>query len=262
MKTQLVAILCLIGAPVFGQSLGLSLGSAESGFLGNVEIPLRLSTNDEEVSAVQAVIDWDASMGRGIALNVEPAVDGLAEFVFVHVDTNWMTVGITSVGSPLSGDGILLAKLVIECHSGPEATDTPVVFRDGVHRVPGSVLVLTNTLAVAGTSRTSANGLGLSDGSFRCVGPEICDDTIGNDGDGLVDGADPDCLPEIEVTPLGLEYGEILLGGTRSLFVTIRNTGSAELRVSDIDLGVGTSPAFRISGRFAWSDSCFADSTC
>ena len=172
----------------------LALGSDEGGLGDEVQIPLRLST-DAAVQAVLAVFDWDGSAGSGVELNVDPGLAAAADFVNVHVDADWMAVGITIVTAPLSGDDLHLATAVIRCGPTPLPTDTPIVFRDAVHSVPGSPLVLSNTVTVDSSSVRKEHGLELESGSFRCTGEaEICDDLIDNDDDGLVDGADPDCV--------------------------------------------------------------------
>lgn len=53
-------------------------------------------------------------------------------------------------------------------------------------------------------------------------------------------------LPEIEVTPRSLVFGDVLVGDSRSLDVTVRNTGSAVLIVDGVSLGAGTSPALTV----------------
>ena len=225
---------------------GLQLGSAEGEHGGPVEIPLTLSTN-AEVQGVTAVFDWEESAGTGLELIIDPAVDAAAEVVMSHVAANWMSLGIISVLNPLTGDDIALATAVIQCGPGPEVIESSVVFRDGVYSVPPSPILLSNSVTVRVSSILEEDGLVLTDGSFRCTGQEICDDTIDNDGDGLIDRADPDCEPEIEVTPLSLDYENVFIGSARSLEVTIKNLGTAELIVSDITLGTMTSADFTIS---------------
>ncbi|RLG90101.1 hypothetical protein DRO34_06205, partial [Candidatus Bathyarchaeota archaeon] len=47
--------------------------------------------------------------------------------------------------------------------------------------------------------------------------------------------------PEIDVTPMSLDYGDVFIGSSSSLSVTIANTGTADLEVTSIELGVGSS---------------------
>jgi hypothetical protein len=54
-------------------------------------------------------------------------------------------------------------------------------------------------------------------------------------------------VPEIDVVPLSLNYGDVFIGADSSLTVTITNTGSADLEVTGIDLGAGSSPEFTIT---------------
>lgn len=54
----------------------------------------------------------------------------------------------------------------------------------------------------------------------------------------------PAPLPEIDVTPLSLSFGDVVVGGSFTLSVTVRNVGTADLSVSSIGIAVGSSPAF------------------
>jgi hypothetical protein len=227
------------------ESYALRLGTAAGAHGGPVQVPLTLST-DAEVQGVQAVFDWEASAGTGLELIVDPALGAAADLVLSHVDTNWMSLGVTTVVSPLTGDDIPLATAVIRCGTGPAVIDAPVVFRDGVHSVPESPLPLSNAVTVRGLSRLEQDGLELTDGSFRCTGPELCRDAIDNDGDGLIDCGDPDCGNDIDVTPLTLDFGEVATGGSRELSVTITNAGSCDLRVSAVELTPETTADFSI----------------
>ncbi len=187
-----VAAVCVLGSPGFGQSLKLGSDAGAPG--DQVEIPLSLST-DVAVQAVLAVFDWDGTAGSGVELNVVPEIAAAADFVNVHVGADWMAVGLTIITAPLNGDDLHLATAVIRCGPALRSTDTPIVFRDAVHSAPGSPLVLSNTVTVDSSSVRKEHGLELESGSFRCTGEaEICDDLIDNDDDGLVDGADPDCV--------------------------------------------------------------------
>ena len=186
------------------ESYGLQLGNAAGQYGGPVEIPLTLSTNSE-VQGITAVFDWEESAGTGLELIIGPAVDAAA-VVISDVRDNWMSLGITTDMNPLTGDDIALATAVILCGPGPAVIESPVVFRDGVHGPPGSP-PLSNSVTVRATPRLEGDGLEFTDGSFRCTGQEICDDTIDNDGDGLVDCEDSDCGNDIDVTPLSLEFG-------------------------------------------------------
>lgn len=222
------------------ESYGLQLGSAAGEHGGPVEIPLTLST-DAKVQGIRAVFDWDESAGTGLELIVDPAIGAAAEVVISDVHADWMSLEITSVLKPLTGDDIALATAVIQCGPGPAVIESSVVFRDGVHSLPNSPLTLSNAVTVRGTSRLQGDGLELTDGSFRCTGQEICDDTIDNDGDGLVDCEDSDCGNDIDVTPRSLQFEAVTIGESSALSVTISNVGPCDLSVSAVELTPETS---------------------
>ena len=228
------------------ESYGLQLGGDEGEYGGPVEIPLTLST-DAEVQGVQAVFDWEESAGTGLELIVDAAVAAAAEVVLSHVEANWMSVGITSVLNPLTGDDIALATAVIQCGAGPAVIESSVVFRDGVHSIPESPFPLSNAVTVRGLSRLKEDGLEFTDGSFRCTGPEICDDAIDNDGDGLIDCEDSDCGNDIDVTPLSLEFGVVTIGESSEMAVTISNGGPCDLTVSAVERTPETDSDFTVA---------------
>jgi hypothetical protein len=62
--------------------------------------------------------------------------------------------------------------------------------------------------------------------------------TVGldNDGDDIYDGADPDCAPppDINVTPLSLDFGSVATGNTATLTTTINNAGGSDLTVTGL----------------------------
>jgi len=57
----------------------------------------------------------------------------------------------------------------------------------------------------------------------------------------------PEPVPEIDVSPMSLNYGDVLIGSSLSLSVTIANTGTADLDVTSIALGAGSSADFAIT---------------
>lgn len=154
-----------------GATYALTLGRSVGQPGGEVEIPLALSTGGE-VQGAQVVFDWDGSAGTGVDLIVDPAIEEAAEFVDFHVDEDWMALGIVTLSSPLTGAGIPLATAVIRCASDQEDSTTPVVFRDGAHRID---LPLSNAVTVDCEvdcrSVRRQDGLELIDGSFRSVAP-------------------------------------------------------------------------------------------
>ena len=52
--------------------------------------------------------------------------------------------------------------------------------------------------------------------------------------------------PEIEVSPRALRFEEVFVGSSRLLEVTVANTGSANLEVTDVELSDGASPEFAL----------------
>ncbi len=242
---SLLAFCCLSTTTALAQ--GLSLGTAEGQFGATITVPLTLSTSPlgEPVQAAQAIFDWADDAGTGVGLDIDPRIEADADFLNFHVATDWMALGFTIVTAPLLGDDIPLADAVIRCGPGPAASVTPVAFRDRVYSVPGSSLVLSNPVTIDSSSVRKENGLVLNDGSLRCFGAEICGDAIDNDGDGLSDAQDPDCPADIQVTPLALDYGSVLVGTDSSRDLTIRNAGSKKLTISAIT--VLSNPDFAIA---------------
>lgn len=249
-------VVWLAGASAFGQDLAFELGNVEGAFGEPAEIPLTLSTGTTEVAALTAVFDWTPSAGTGVELIVVPEIADGASFVWSHADTNWMGLAILGVSledgalSPLVGDDILLATAVIQCSSGPEVTETPIVFRDELYGGAPRPLynLVTVDIDVSARSVREGDGLELRSGSLRCSGPEVCDDAIDNDGDGLTDCEDSECANDIAVTPLSLEFGDVAIGETSELEVTISNTGACDLSVSAVELTAETSADFVVAG--------------
>ncbi|MHB8790564.1 MAG: choice-of-anchor D domain-containing protein [Desulfobulbaceae bacterium] len=70
--------------------------------------------------------------------------------------------------------------------------------------------------------------------------------TIGldNDGDNLFDQNDTDCAPDINLSPLSLDFGAVAAGGSATLIGAIQNLGSRDLNVTLINLCAGTSAEF------------------
>ncbi|NNG46151.1 MAG: choice-of-anchor D domain-containing protein [Deltaproteobacteria bacterium] len=79
--------------------------------------------------------------------------------------------------------------------------------------------------------------------------------SLDNDGDLLYDSADPDCgpaAPQIDVDPASNDFGDVTVGNTSAVEVTISNTGTADLDLFDgvlsdttnfsLDLNGGTNP--------------------
>lgn len=69
---------------------------------------------------------------------------------------------------------------------------------------------------------------------------------LDNDGDGLFDLNDNDCIPapDINLQPGVLNFGEIPAGNSRTLNTAIQNVGNADLNVTAIALCPGTSTEF------------------
>ena len=53
--------------------------------------------------------------------------------------------------------------------------------------------------------------------------------------------------PEISVTPLSIDYGDVVVGSSATKAVTIANEGTSELVVSSIGLGAATSSDFALT---------------
>ncbi len=93
--------------------------------------------------------------------------------------------------------------------------------------------------------------------------------SLDNDGDGLTDGADPDCqagAPQIDVNPASKDYGNVTVGSSASQVFTVSNTGTADLAISDgvlsgdpefvLDPNGGTSPCGDPVPAIAPGNSC------
>lgn len=52
--------------------------------------------------------------------------------------------------------------------------------------------------------------------------------------------------PEIEVSPLDLDFGSVVVGDSKALVTTLRNVGTEELTVSGVGFGEGSSQAFAV----------------
>lgn len=229
------------------QTLGadaLKLGSAVTSPGSDAEVPLTLETGDEGVQALQAVFDWNAGSGTGKELRIsQELLDALPATNFLQTieRKDWMALGIvvdlrdpSQVLGPSGKQDILLATVVIEC--GRIETQTPIVFRNGVHRVSESSEPLHNVVTVATTNIGAPEGLLLVNGSFRCASEaEVCDDTEDNDGDGDVDCDDSDCSGDSACREaffrFGFEGPDVIRGSagsvqTESFFCTLSHSGS------------------------------------
>jgi uncharacterized membrane protein len=93
------------------------------------------------------------------------------------------------------------------------------------------------------------------DGAHAAKPTDACDangtesvfSTLGldNDGDLLDDSADPDCqVPDINRNPAALDFGVVALGDASTLTTQIENLGNADLTVTGIAPGAGTSAEF------------------
>jgi hypothetical protein len=153
----------------------LKLGQAESASGGQVKVPLSVSS-DVPVKAVQVVFDWPQSAGMGIDFEVDPAIVALADFIVgPNVQPGWMTIGIVSFSSPITGNDVHLGDAVIQCAGSPDPAPPVVHFADGVYQVAEGSPLLSNVLTVGGfgtpiplTTIDASNGLVLYDGGFEC----------------------------------------------------------------------------------------------
>ena len=248
-----------LGQESVGVTYTLELGRTVGHPGGEVEIPLDLSTTGE-VQGVQAVFDWDGAAGTGVDLIVDPAIAAVAEFASFHVDEDWMAVGIVTLLSPLAGAGIPLATAVIQCDTEQSDTATPIVFRDGVHRVDLLHLLLSNAVTVDCSvdcrSFRRADGLRLIDGSFRCVAPPCpVEDVVCTSAEGVVEvswslGGDASCRSQAievrvgnvtralppEATKASILCASIPSSGTLSV-VSLGSDGREERAVCDYVCG-------------------------
>jgi hypothetical protein len=108
---------------------------------------------------------------------------------------------------------------------------------------PGSItLVPGANVAMEITYRPSDGG---TDSGTLVIASDDADEpvvTVSLSGNGV---AVP--VPEIDVSPMSLTYGDVYIGSTSSQTVTITNTGTADLDVTSIALGTGTSADFAIT---------------
>lgn len=174
----------------------LKLGNAEAVFGDHVEIPLTLvlGSEESEVQAVSVVFDWDTSTAARFDVILDPVIESQADVALINSDTDWIAVGIVNTRSPITGAGeILLATVVLECGPGPFESETKFVFRDGFYRSAPEAPLLYNQLTVDYETLERRNGLTLRDGGCRCYAPEVCDNGLDDDNDGLADCEDPEC---------------------------------------------------------------------
>jgi len=240
----------------------LELGSAVAGFGGEIRIPLLVSST-VAVKGVQVVFEWDTADGTGVDIEVDAAIAALPGVMISgpSVATGWMAIGVTTIFSPILGDDVRLGTVVLTCAGGPAAASSSVRFRDGVYRTSPTSPLLSNVVTAGGAGTgmplvavTAASGLVLSDGSFECRGTsEDCDDGADNDGDGLVDCDDPECVAEVELSRAALEFDAVRLGEDRTLEVELANRGPCALAVSEATITSATGPGFAYDGLASFS---------
>jgi hypothetical protein len=129
----------------------------------------------------------------GVAMG-QAAMDQGADFQASDVFANGGTLGVViDLVEPFSnntipaGEGRHIASYAYRCAATPQA-DTDLIFCNNVLGDP----LKENVMVIGGLSVDPI----LENGKFKCeslVQREICDDGIDNDGDNLVDCADPQC---------------------------------------------------------------------
>jgi hypothetical protein len=77
-------------------------------------------------------------------------------------------------------------------------------------------------------------------------------DTLGNDndGDGLYESSDSDCVagfPDIQLMPATLAFASVAVSGSKDLDTQVQNLGTANLDVASVSLCAGT------SAEYSWS---------
>lgn len=129
----------------------------------------------------------------GVAMG-QAAMDQGADFQASDVFANGGTLGVViDLVEPFSnntipaGEGRHIASYAYRCAATPQA-DTDLIFCNNVLGDP----LKENVMVIGGLSVDPI----LENGKFKCeslVQREICDDGVDNDGDNLVDCADPQC---------------------------------------------------------------------
>ncbi|MHC4435718.1 MAG: hypothetical protein ACYS3S_00040 [Planctomycetota bacterium] len=136
----------------------------------NVEIPLTLTIEQEEVQGLVAVFNWDGTIGVGVDLLMGPDLMAIPPDTWVtRVEPDYMVLGMIvdtdGLGPDTIGPGtdLHIATAVI---SGLTPGTSPVVFVDDTYSMADGGPVLNNIVVIGGMSIGKDEGLVLTDGSF------------------------------------------------------------------------------------------------
>jgi|GEM_PF-1500815 len=208
----------------------------------NVTVQVTYSPSDEGTDSGTLVIDSDDSdepkvtvslSGNGVPvpvaeIDVSPLALNYGD-VFIGSDST-LSVTITNTGT---------ADLDVTSIALGAGTSADFAITSG----PGSIVLAPGAnVTVQVTYSPSDEG---ADSGTLVIGSDDADEpvvTVSLSGNGV-----PVPVAAIEVTPLALNYGDVFIGSNSALSVTITNTGTADLDVSSIALGVGTSGDFAIT---------------
>ncbi len=178
-------------------SVGVGQGSANQGAVA--EVPLLVS-GDAAIQGFVMAFEWQAGRGTGLELVVNDAagqaLEG-ADLIVGRVEASFMvfsavldTDGQDQEVIP-AGDNTQVGSARIQCPTSVAGTvTTPIVLVDDKYATVDGGPVLKNLIVSNERSITSAEGLGIRNGSFTCMGEGpppsgnafVCGGTLGNDG--------------------------------------------------------------------------------
>lgn len=178
-----VPAFCLLALPALvhaqsANSLSLSHEVGEFGSVVDVDVTM---TSDSQVQGLVAVAKWDTAALTGLELIAGPALDvgDGADTVITAIDDDHFVLGVVMDSNPTDnggasevippGEDLLIATLRVQCGSGPDETTTELQFADGEFPAAAGGPVLDNVIVVGGLSIGAGEGLGLNNGSVRCV---------------------------------------------------------------------------------------------
>ncbi|MCZ6792641.1 MAG: hypothetical protein O7J95_03395, partial [Planctomycetota bacterium] len=206
--------------------------------------------NDPGVTVTDVVLGADAAEADFTASEIDPATGAAFGVVIDLFDPMQFPPNIPQ------GRGHHVASYIYACDVVPAAGQPEIVvnleFCDGRIGDP----LKENLIVSGGRSKTAVDGLVLENGTFTCrqVGPpprEDCTNGIDDDGDGLVDGDDPDCQAfDFEVVdPVTLEPTILqVIAGTTTRGLLALNAPTAEsLGVNGSSLGGDLGPEVHVT---------------
>jgi hypothetical protein len=148
----------------------MQLGT-DTAFVGqNVEIPLTLTIEQEEVQGLVAAFNWDGTLGIGVDLLMGTDLIAIPPEMWVtRVEPDYMVLGMVvdmdAIGPDHIGPGtnLHIATAVI---TGLTPGTSPVVFVDDTYSMVNGGPTLNNIVVIGGMSIGKDDGLILTDGSF------------------------------------------------------------------------------------------------